>query len=236
MKYYIGGYYLVEGNLTQANLDDLGLSKLAWSTSDACFLHPPILTLPWVKSTEKERDKYQKKLDMDEAEFRALQEEVDSLFNQDKIGWISMFTERDAAIRFALKYLQHIPNVKLLMIATTEEYRNFFIEAEKPKHDIGTGGVYNSLKKGVLAENKSNLRGFDILAYELGEFQSFLWNDPSRYPSRYVCKILDIRLNENGLVKSYEDAERLIDYIYSTNIDNDFTFSGGWMSWAILEI
>ena len=229
-EYYIGGYYLVEGTEIKAYMDAALLPNKIWSISDCiCDLHPDLAALSWSSCSKQNRREYQKKLNLTKKEFSDLQKEVDDLFSTNKIGWLEMFIDRDAAIHFAQKYLSDISDLKLFMIATTAEDKDYFLEEEKPKGNQGEVGVYRCLKQELTVKGQDRLRGFEVLGYELGGFHSFVCNSLEKDFSEK----LKIKLNANGLIDSYADAERAADYASEPDVGAEPAL---WMPWAIYEI
>ncbi len=229
-EYYIGGYYLVEGTGIKNCMDSTLLPNKIWSISDCiCALHPDLSALSWACCLEEREHEYQKKLNLTKEGFTALQREVDELFNANKLGWLQTFIDRDAAIHYARKYLGDIPDLKLLMIATTREAKDFFLKEEEPKDNQGEVGVYLCLKQGLTVKNQDNLKGFEILGYEHGGFHSFLCNSLEKD----FFEKLNIRLNENGLIESHAEGEKAVKYASDPNVGAEPVL---WMPWAVYEI
>ncbi|MEZ5015461.1 MAG: hypothetical protein R2800_00260 [Flavipsychrobacter sp.] len=227
-EFYIGGYYLVEGTSLHDYMNSSVLPNKIWSVSNCiCNIHPNLSALSWSSCSDEDRLAYKQKLSLTKEEFQLLQEETDNLFNDKKVGWVEMFTDREASISFAKKHLTNIENIKLLMIATSAEYRNRFLQQAKTEE--ANTGVHHCLQKGNMVENNDNFKGFDILGFELGSFHSFICNS---LETEFTTKLY-ITLNENGLINSYTDAQKANDYMLDPYYTKEHIL---WMPWAVYEL
>jgi hypothetical protein len=227
-NYYSGGYYLVKGCETQEPMNKEILPAMIFSISSCvCKIYPDIWALSWVKNSEEEIEKVKTDLNLDNSGFFELQRYADLLFNSNKFGWPNVFFDINTPGEFYHKYMKDIPHIKLLGIGLSEEYVNKFLEKEKPLHGHGKPGVYENLSCHKYMETSKEL-GFEILGYDSGSFHSFICN---RLETDYRDR-LNIRLNENGLIESYDDAAHAAEYTMKDDVGAEPAL---WMPWVIYE-
>ncbi|MCS5711455.1 hypothetical protein [Candidatus Berkiella aquae] len=239
MDFYIGGYFIVQGSTPShlANpsmrLDEAMLPLRIWSLSNCiCHIHPIVECLSWVNDNDKPNklERYQKALKLTSSELKQFMTECDDLFKQNKLGWQEMFFEPEPAMTFAKKYLSWVPDIKILQIATTAEYRDIILESENPSNQaVGLTGVYECLQAGKISNHLDHFRGFEILGFETGVFHSF-------YCDNFhveISKSLNIQLNQYGLISDLTDAIKANDYIDDPEHGAESAY---WLPWAITEI
>jgi len=104
MKFYIGGYYLIEETAIKDWMNhDLLPEKIMTPSSCICNLHPDDICLSWVKGDKKAKNAYREKIGVNKEQFAELQKETDELFNLEKYGWLQVFTEAEHAKKYHQK-------------------------------------------------------------------------------------------------------------------------------------
>ncbi|MDH5507635.1 MAG: hypothetical protein OEZ02_10475 [Anaerolineae bacterium] len=231
MEFYFGGYYLIEGSLVHEKIwmDQKILPPILYTPSNCiCELYPNVACLGWVKQDRKTTKKFRNKLSLNKREFAALQNKVDKWFDEGKYGWGSLFLDLDAAKVFAKQYLGGIQNIKLIAIAASNKDRELFLEEEMPGN-LGTAGNYLALERGEVIDIKSGFRGYEILGFEMGSFHSFICYSLEKEFNH----VLNLSLNQYGLLNNYDDACRASDYVLSPDSE---VYPYLWQPWAIIEI
>ncbi len=202
MDYYLGGFFLTQGMFGEGFL-----------CKDV--LHPKDFVLSWVKSEVDKQKDYCQKLNITEDEFIEMQIEIDTLFEEKKYGWLSVFLDIDVARKFAKSFLKEIDNLKLIGVATSDEYKQKFLQIHQPKQNEGATGVYLSLKSGQEVPFSGKIIGFDVLEFGFGYFSSKVDSD-----FKMSCKDeLGIIWNNDGFLNSWEDACRLQQYLYTPRVN-----------------
>jgi hypothetical protein len=230
MDFFVGGYFLVQGVQAADWMNKALLPAKFWTVSNCiCTIYPDAWIYSWTtKSPVNEKD-YHQILKLDDETFTSLQAWADEMFNKDELGWPNVFLKKETARQFYVQYLKHIPDIKLLSIALSEDYWNEFIEENKPDEGMGEGGVYRKLLQKQLLDRDAITRGFEILGDEWGgQFHSFVCNHLEKeYEER-----LHITFNQYGLIDLYEDAIRAANH---TNLDEVQAEPVLWQPWLISE-
>lgn len=230
MDFYFGGYHLIEGAVrSEWMAQDLLPQKIYTPFSCICEQHPDYIALPWVTASEESHKTYREKLQLSEEEYLEMQIYVEEAFNKEEYGWFSIFLDLNAARGFAQRFLRKIPNIKLMVLGVSNEFRQFLLQEYKPKNNQGVFGMYLALKSGQVIDIHTGFRGFEVLGWNYFEFHSFICNSLER---NFVHE-LDITLNKNGLIDNWQDASRAANY---TNDADTGAEPVVWSPWAIVEI
>jgi hypothetical protein len=230
MNFYFAGYHLIEGITRKEWMaQDLLPDKIYTPSYCICEQHPDYIALPWVTTSEEAHKTYRQRLQLSEEEYLEMQIYVEEAFNKEEYGWFSIFLDLKAAREFARRFLQRIPDIKLMVLGVNGEFRQFLLQECKPKDGQGALGMYLALKSGQVIDIKTGFRGFEVLGWGYSELHSFICNSLER---RFVDE-LNIRLNENGLIDDWQDASRAADY---TNDPDTGAEPVVWSPWAIVEI
>ena len=231
MDFFVGGYFLVQvASSADWIKNKILLPAKFWTVSTCiCEIYPDTWIFSWTSKSTKSANDYQEILKLDDEGFKSVQAWADEMFRKDELGWPNVFLNLEAARQFYVQYLRHLPDIKLLSIALSESYSMEFIEENKPQPGMGEGGVYIKLQQRQLLDNSAITRGFEVLGDEWGgQFHSFICNSlETDYAER-----LNISLNQNGLIDSYEDAVRAANY---TNLDEVGSEPALWQPWLISE-
>ena len=149
---------------------------LIWSASrHICEIYPESWILPWVSDDVSAKEN-QEILELDDAEFKALQLEFNNLFNQDEFGFPNVFISLVVARNFHGRYLKHLSNIKLLSIALADEYWEEFIQETEPGKNMGEYGIRTKLRARRSVEPEAVFKGFEVLGYDHGQFCSYICN------------------------------------------------------------
>jgi hypothetical protein len=227
MDFFVGGYFLVQGIQRADWMNKKLMPAKFWTVSRCiCELYPDVWAFNW---SSRPSDDYPKILNLDDKSFESLQTWADELMTKDELGWPSVFLNIATARQFYSKYLNYLPDIKLLSIALPETYLAEYIEENKPETGLGGLGVYQKLQQREFVSDDAIARGFEILGEEYGgQFHSFVCNSlETNYSER-----LGISLNQHGLIDRYEDAVKATDY---TNLDEVGAEPVLWQPWSISE-
>jgi hypothetical protein len=230
MDFIIGGYFLVQAVQSADWMNKSFLPARFWTVSKCiCEIIPDTWVFSWASKSTTSTVDYQDILKLDEEGFKSLQAWADEKFRKDELGWPNLFLNLETAKQFYVQYLRHLPDIKLLSIALPDSYWHEFIEENRPEPGMGEGGVYTKLQQRELLQGSVISRGFEILGDEWGgQFHSFVCNS---LETAYAEQ-LNISLNQNGLIDSYEDAVKATNY---TNLDEVGSEPALWQPWLISE-
>lgn len=228
MKFYVGGYYLIEGTATKKWMRRILFPPLIFTPSSCiCDLHPEDICLSWVSG---DKAAYQEKLGLTNEQFKELSHNCDDSFNREKYGWRQMFLDLEEARWYCHQWLNRLPNIKLVAIATTKEHREKFLEEEKHKpNNRGAYGNALALKQMHLIDVRDGLLGYEVLGFEDGSFHSFICYS---FENDFSEK-LGIQLNENGLPPKFEEAYKAAEYVQGRKVGTGAVL---WQPWAIVEL
>lgn len=228
MDYYLGGYYLVEG-ISRPTYGATFLPSTIWSISTCVSpIYPDTWALSWVSTTEEDLLAAQTRLGLTDAKFKEMQDWVNTAFNEDRLGWPTVWLNADDAQEYYARYLQSIPQIKLLSIWIPSHYLEECLEAAEPDPGMGKAGLYLRLLQPEKLANFDHALGFELLNVEAGNIShSFLCN---HLETEY--QKMKLTFNEHGLLAHYDDAQRAEEF---TNLDTTAAEPGPWFPWLIVE-
>jgi hypothetical protein len=206
------------------------LPPTIWSMSSClCTTYPDIWVLPWVTTAVAERDAIQIRLGLSAPDFAAMQAWVDTAFNEQRFGWPNVWLDLASAQHYYQRYLLAIPRIKLLAIALPAPYLDAFLSEAVPEPGSGPHGLYQMVVQRQKLPESERVLGFEILGAEYGGIShSFLCN---HLETAYQQQ-LNLRLNEHGLLASYDDARRAADF---TNLDTTGAEPVPWYPWLVVD-
>lgn len=228
MNYYLGGYYLVEG-VSRPSYSATFLPSMIWSISNCISpIFPDSWGLPWVSTRAEKLLATQRRLALSDEQFKEMQAWVDTAFNEDRFGWPNIWLNLQDAQEYYKRYLQAIPQVKLLAIGIPTHYFDECLEASEPDPGRGKAGLYLRLLKPQKLDQLDKALGFELLNVEYGNVNhSFLCNHLEK-----EYQTMGLTFNEHGLLATYEDAKRAEEF---TNLDTAGAEPGPWFPWLIVE-
>jgi hypothetical protein len=201
---------------------------MMWSISNCISpIYPDAWALPWASNTEEKLLSAQTRLGLTNAEFKEMQDWVNTAFNEERFGWPNVWLNVDDAQEYYRRYLQSIPQIKLLAIGISASYLDECLEAVRPVPGIGQTGLYLLLLKPQKLSIGKAL-GYELLNVEHGSANhSFLCN---HLEADY--QQMNLTFNEHGLLTHYDDARRAEEF---TNLETTAAEPGPWFPWLILE-
>lgn len=232
MKHIIGGYFLVEGVAHAPWLDVSAFPDMFWSISDCiATVHPHVHLLSWSTKTTEELHNLKQDLQLSGDTFAAATDYIDACFNENYLGWPSVWLNPEHARTFAALYLKHRNNVKLLGIALPEtDYQKAIDEYTPVSEQDGETGLFTMLKRYTILEESAASWGYEILGSEVGGgFHSFACHGLENAYARE----LHLPLNSHGLISAYTDVEKATQY---TNLETTATEPVLWLPWLVFEM
>ena len=228
IKFVVGGYYLVQGTQRLHWMDPSHVPSPFWSASShICEVMPDAWILGWRE--DPQADKYRHLLGMDDAAFRRLQAEFNSLFQRGQYGFPNVFFSPEIARAFHSRYLTHLPQFKLLSIALEQAFSDALVEEDTPPDGIGESGIRHMLRAGTTPAGLGEFRGFEVLGYDGSGFCSFACNS---LESDYHEK-LGVVFNQNGLIDDYEVAKQAAEYTMLPEVGAEPHL---WHPWLVTEL
>jgi hypothetical protein len=228
MEFYLGGYYLVKQN-------DLAHWKgrkpnPAWTVSNCINdIYPSDWAFDWLETSEEQQFEVRKELTLDAEQYKAIQAWIAQQYQAEQFDWPNLFRDRETARQFACQYTQHLPNVKLLGIYLPAcQFEAFIADIQPANHYPGVG-IYRQLIQKIVEDQEGQVLGYDILGIEYsGDFHCFLCNGLEKaYREQF-----GITFNGNGLLPTWEDAQKVIGFTASEETGAEPV---PWAIWKVKE-
>ncbi|MEI6221432.1 MAG: hypothetical protein WCP97_01575 [bacterium] len=224
--YYSGGYFLVEPTLVNKPY----LNEQIYTISNCLAnLYPNDALLPGSKQ-ESEKKAIQNRIALQDEDFNKMLLEISNQLGSGLIGWPNVFMNLLSAKQFKAKFLKHLQDVKIVGISIEKKIANNLLQEElqNSKPNQKYSGIVQILSNKIPLDKKGEFLGYDILGYEIMLFHSYVCNGLEKD----IVEDLHIELNEKGLINSYVDAKKVIDYI--NHLDN-VAEPAFWAPWRVDE-
>ncbi|GGA18307.1 hypothetical protein GCM10008018_72820 [Paenibacillus marchantiophytorum] len=225
MEYLLGGYYLVKPMKRANYLDKEIMPEEILSASNCICDNYPDIGVCWDKSESKKQE-YMKQLNLSQDSFTSMEQWVEQEFDSKKLGFPHVFMSVQSAREFYHRYLNHITGIKLIGIGLPPEI------IENLKEDFGAEGFFYGVEYNIsqnkILEMNGNTLGYEILGYEYGAFHSYICNSLFEYYNKNIS----FSLNENGFIRTLDEAYRLSQY---TNDEIKGTEPVLWLPWIVIE-
>jgi hypothetical protein len=209
MKYYLGGYYLIKPK--RRTTASKGENPI-YSCSDCINDN---LVDAWSYSWTTENDKYvveaKETFKLSDKDIAAIRAWVDNKHNENKLGWLNVFTDLPTAIEYQSTFFQHQTDIQLLALYFDEQERNALLDEFRPqKTGYGEIGLSITLLKGIEENPEEKVLGFDYIGIEDGgDFHSFHCHDLGpKLSSKF-----HLTLNNLGLFEDCNNSDQVLDYL-----------------------
>ncbi|MEL6407051.1 MAG: hypothetical protein AAFR81_21950, partial [Chloroflexota bacterium] len=130
---------------------------------------------------------------------------------QSFMGYRSMFYRPEDARAFIRQFKIQKNNLYLLGAALPKTYQKTWIDEEDNNE-----GIAKRVKKGIAVDSTGKPIGFDVVSYSYSDF-SHSWLCSGL--EHEMNDLFGIRTNELGLLKSYDDAKKIYDWIAEDNYE-----------------
>ncbi|MEZ6069302.1 MAG: hypothetical protein R3C10_03315 [Pirellulales bacterium] len=150
------------------------------------------------------------------------------------IGWPNVIFNYDVAVQLVERFLDRLPDVKVLELALHNSLtEKFCTEAEPPPQQPGFApqgrqGVHEAILEGQPPTEGGHVLGFEPVVFDYSLSCSWLCNGLEKL----VAEHLGIRPNSSGFVGEFEDACSCVDYISRDDVGAE---PGLWLPWLIIE-
>ena len=238
MKFYVAGYYLIQGVQASSKPDWMDKKNMLpdkiWSGSrHICPKLPDAWIFEWVtdNTSGPEWQRAKEKLKFSPSEFSAMQKDFEDLFKKDQFGFPNVFMNPNIASEMYHRYFHKVPDLKLLGLGLPEmDLDTFFEEYGKPGSELlANNGVYKKLEQEETVSTNLSEIGFDLLCFTGADYCSFLCGSmESEIHEKY-----GVQYNQYGLVSEYKPADRVVQAIRRGAKTAE---EGFWASWLVFEI
>lgn len=218
-KFYLGGYYIVEPLKRTKDLSKSIFPETILSASDCvCEFFPRLI------DSKEENEKYRNELMLDEKTYSEMLCWMKERMGKD-FGYPNVFNSYESACEFCKKFLYNKDNLTILGFAIPKgEWKDTFLEED---NEI-CYGICGNVSKEIYIDERGKVLGYEILGYDFQAFHSYICNSlENDYDEKFGFK-----LNENGFISTFEEAEKLADY---TNVELDGAEPVFWCPWIILQ-
>jgi hypothetical protein len=216
MNYFLGGYYLIK--LRPVNFGSIksNLIKTCSNCINDSLLHN--WSYSWATDKDEDLQELGKIFQIDNTNLPAIREWVDEKYEEKKIGWGDLFFDLQTALTYKQKFFSHLNDVQTLAIYFNEQAAKDLLKEFEPVNEkLGSIGLYQKLKDGVLETDAELFLGYDIIGIEnSGDFHTFHCHDLADD----LEKKFNISVNQYGLYDSIPDFKAISDYM--NNEDNGF--------------
>ena len=216
-KYYLGGYYLIR--LRPKNFgNDKGIFIYTCSNCINDNL-VDVWSYSWTTNKEKYTEEVKNNYKFFDVQIDAIRTWIDNKFNENKLGWLSVFTDIETAQEYKNSFFTHLNDIKILALYFDEDERIDILNEFKPQTEkMREIGLHLTLSKGILETEHDKFLGYDYIGIEMdGSFHTFHCHDIGKELS---CKF-DLTTNEYGLFNSEINSKKVLGYLNdeSTNVE-----------------
>ncbi|WP_231925610.1 MULTISPECIES: hypothetical protein [Exiguobacterium] len=230
MSYLSAGYYLILPTPRKEYMDKAFVPESVLSVSECICTHYPDISILWGNS-EVKKDRYMEQLGLSLNTFELLEQWIEEHQKTGDMLFPQVFSNLNAAQTFVDRFLNHLPDIRIISIGLPEQYKVDFLE------DVAAFSSQNPEPYGIekivsqhLSPNTDNAKkiGYEVLGFDSGSFHSYLCNGLERDFSHHF----NFSLNSHGLIHTFEEADRYSDYC---NELGEATEAVLWLPWAIFE-
>lgn len=230
MHYLSAGYYLILPTLRKEYMDKTTVPESVLSVSECICTHYPDISILWGKS-EVKKDRYMEQLGLSLNTFQLLEQWIEEHRRTGDVLFPQVFSNLNAAKTFVNRFLNHLPDIRIIGIGLPEQYKVDFLEdvaafsSKNPEPYAVEKIVSQHLSTDMEGSEKI---GYEVLGFDSGSFHSYFCNGLEREFSHDF----NLSLNSHGLIHTFEEADRYSDYC---NELGEATEAVLWFPWAIFE-
>lgn len=236
MKFYLAGYYLIQGSPKPSGMDKENLlpDKIWSGSSHICPKFPDAWILGWSSNremeAEHEQEQARKTMKLSVDKFANAQKNFNELFEENLFGFPNVFMTAEVALKKYHQYFAAVPDLKLVGLGLPETYlEKFFASpAVKDLEAAERNGVYRKLSQEEICDQDGSI-GYDLLGFDGADYCSFLCGSmESEIHDKY-----GVQYNQFGLIAKLEQAEHVSQAIAS---GEEIAEDGFWAPWLVSEI
>ena len=230
MNYLSAGYYLIQPTPRKEYMDKTVVQKSILSVSECICTHYPDTSILWGES-EVKKERYMERLGLSLHTFHLLEQWVEEHRKTEDVLFPQVFFNLNAAKTFVNRFLNHLPDIRIIGIGLPEQYKVDFLEdvAAFSSKNPEPYGVEKMLSQRLSPDMDGAKKiGCEVLGFDSGLFHSYLCNGLERDFSQQY----NFSLNSRGLIYTLEEADRYSNYC---NELGETIESVLWFPWAIFE-
>ncbi|WP_329470781.1 hypothetical protein [Exiguobacterium sp. 9-2] len=230
MHYLSAGYYLILPTSRKEYMDKAVIPESVLSVSECICTHYPDISILW-GNVEVKKERYMEQLGLSLNTFQLLEQWIEEHRKTGDMLFPQVFSNLDAAQTFVDRFLNHLPDIRLISIGLPEQYRVDFLDdvTAFSNKNPDPYGVEKILQRQLPVNMEgAQIIGYEVLGFDSGSFHSYLCNGLERDFSHHF----NFSLNSHGLIHTFEEADRYSDYC---NELGEVTEAVLWLPWAIFE-
>jgi len=208
-KYYLGGYYLTKLK-PKSYGDDKG--DFIYTCSECINDHIlDIWSYSWTTDNNKQIDEIKKNYQFTDQQIIEIRNWVDKNFNENKIGFLNVFTDLETAIEYKDKFFSQLDDIKIFALYFDTKERADILEEFKPQSEkMGDIGLRVTLLKEIEENANEVFIGFDYIGVEIGgSFHTFHCHDIGEE----LSDKFGLTLNNFGLFDGDVNSKQVLDYL-----------------------
>lgn len=185
-------------------------------TSSACINDSLVdqWSYTWTTDNNSQINDIKADYNIDDMTVEEIRKWVDNKHNENKLGWIDVFTDITTADEYRKSFFSHLDDLKLFSIYFDETEANAVTKEFKPKTDKeGEIGLVKMLIKRIEeGENNDNetLVGYDLIGIEYGgSYHTFHCHDIAKE----LSDKFGLTLNSFGLFDNCNNWKPVLDYL-----------------------
>jgi hypothetical protein len=186
---------------------------MAGETSSRCINEHlvNIWSYSWTKNKDKNVKEVKENFRISDKDIDLIRTWVDKNHDEDKLGWVNVFTDLNTALEYRATFFPHLSDIKVFALYFNERERANLLDQFKP-HSKGMGeiGLRLTLSKGIEEKKNDQFLGFDYVGIEFsGDFHTFHCHDLGGE----LTGKFEITLNEYGLFDSDKNSDQVLAYL-----------------------
>jgi hypothetical protein len=208
-KYYLGGYFL-----TMLKPKTYGPEKGSLIYACSGCVNDHILdtwSYSWTTDNNEQLREIKKNYQIIDKQIDEIRKWVDDKFNDNKIGFLNVFTDLDTALEYKNKFFAHLGDIKVFALYFDTNERVDILEEFMPKSaESGEIGLGITLLKEIREQENEQFLGYDYVGIEIdGSFHTFHCHDIGKE----LSDKFGLTLNKFGLFDSNINSKQVLDYL-----------------------
>lgn len=127
MHYLSAGYYLILPTLRKEYMDKAIVPESLLSVSECICTHYPDISILWGNS-ELKKDRYMDQLGLSLTIFQLLEQWIEEHRKTGDMLFPQVFSNLNAAQTFVDRFLNHLPDIRIISLGLPEQYKVDFLE------------------------------------------------------------------------------------------------------------
>jgi hypothetical protein len=194
---------------------------------------PDTWCIDWASDEGQAREQAAAEFHLDEVARKSLGAWVTARFGT-TVFWPRVVLDLATARELVSRFLSHVPDIRILEMALDREsLAKLAAVAEPPPPEpgyapMGRQGVYEVLLKGRAPTAGGVTLGFEPMSFDICFEHSWRCNALEIE----IDRELGIRPNEHGLIGTWEQAQKSVEYIRRDDVGAE---PGLWLPWLVID-